>query len=296
MAESNDDFFKALSREIRKRPTEPPVGEIGGSDSVVNSDGFTQAELDEGLDQFVTENSQEIWVPALPTEMPPIRDEVVAGPISLSNQQKNNICIISYSLATRNLSVDPEAIYHLWPIEGDVYKLARAGKRPSITGIQQYIATDEFSERMGERGIDIKPITGLMPEQIALISILSDTNSKLSFNARLRKAGISWAKYNGWRRQKPFADALQEAQGGALKDAIGNADVQLAQMAQNGDLNSIKYLNEMIGRGPNDRKAVDAMQFARIVLEAVQKHVDPNQARAISAEIELASKQLGIGG
>ena len=148
---------------------------------------------------------------------------------------------------------------------------------------------------MAERGIDTAPIQGLSPEQIALIHILTDTSSKLSFNARLKKAGISSAKYQGWRRQKPFADALSQSQGGVLHSAIGNADVQLASLAENGDLKSIIYLNEMVGRGPNNRKAVDAIQFARIVLEAVQKNVNPEQARAISAEIELASKQLGIG-
>ena len=157
------------------------------------------------------------------------------------------------------------------------------------------MATEEFALNMGERGIETVPQSGLLPEQIALISILSDTTSRMGIKERLKKAGIPWAKYNGWRRQKPFADALQEATGGALSDAVSQADVQLAQLAQNGDLKAIQYLNDMIGRGPNNRKAVDAMQFARIVLEAVQRQVSPEQAQAISAEIELASKQLGIG-
>lgn len=289
MGMDDNEFFAALKKEINTKR------EIRNGHYPVAREELVIDEEPDGVSEFVTENSQEIWKPELPSKLPEPKVDIVAGPVSLSEQQKNNISIIAYSLAVRNMSVEPEPIYHLWPIEGDPFKLARAGKRPSITGIQQFLASDDYSRRMAERGIDVAPQQGLSPEQIALISILSDPSSKLSFNARLKKAGISWAKYNGWRRQKPFADALSQGQGGVLHDVIGNVDVQLASLAQNGDLKSIIYFNEMVGRGPNNRKAVDAIQFARIVLEAVQKNVNPDQARAISAEIELASKQLGIG-
>lgn len=295
---ATDDFFEALKREINHKPSSPSsVGKKPIGDKEVKA---RLAEIDaqqfQGIhkEELVIEE-EPIWMPEESMELPVAKADIVAGPISMTEQQRNNTCVIAYSLASRNLAVEPPAIYHLWPVEGDPYKLQRAGKRPSITALQQFLATEDFSFRMGERGIAIAPQTGLMPEQIALISILADTTSRLGFNARLKKAGISWPIYNGWRKQKPFADALSAAQGGALSDAVGNADVQLAQMAQNGDLKSIIYMNEMIGRGPNNRKAVDAIQFARIVLESVQKHVNIDQAKAISAEIELASKQLGIG-
>jgi len=285
----NDAFFQALKKEIA-RPT-PSVGKAPTGDKEVKE---RLAEIAEEEFETLLEQ-QEVWKPALPVTMPEIKTDITAGTLSLSDQQRNNICIIAYSLSVRNLAIESEAIYHLWPIEGDPYKLKRAGKRPSITAIQQFLATETFSERMNERGVDVAPIQGLLPEQVALISILTDSTSRLGLNARLKKAGISFPKYNAWRRQKPFADALSQGQGGVLADAIGNADVQLAQMAQNGDLKSIIYMNDLIGRGPNNKKAVDAISFARIVLEAVQKNVSPDQARAISAEIELASKQLGIG-
>jgi hypothetical protein len=299
----SDDFLNALRSEInskRKAKSEPEL--VSASDDAINapmlnttvSNAVHHTSVGE---LYESDPSREIWKPALPATMPEIKEDVVAGKIPITEQQKNNICIISYSLATRNLAIDPPAIFHLWPVEGDPYKLRRAGKRPSITAIQQFLATEEYIDRMGERGIDVMPeeVQGLMPEQIALISILTDTSSNLGLRARLKKAGITWATYNGWRRQKPFADALRQAAGGVLTDAIEHADVQLAQMASNGDLKAIQYLNDMIGRGPNNRKAVDAIQFARIILESVQKHVSPDQARAISAEVELATKQLGIG-
>jgi len=294
----SDDFLEALKSEInskRKAKNEPSL-EL----DVVESTPVGEPQDGGELDEFFVDPNRRIepmWKPELPSTMPEPKADIVAGKIPITEQQKNNICVIAYSLATRNLVIEPPAIFHLWPVEGDPYKLKRAGKRPSITAIQQFIATEEYADRMGERGIDILPQDqqSLMPEQIALISILSDTSSNLGLRARLKKAGITWPVYNGWRRQKPFADALRAATGGALTDAIEHADVQLAQMATNGDLKAIQYLNDMVGRGPNNRKAVDAIQFARIILESVQRHVSPDQARAISAEVELASKQLGIG-
>lgn len=298
---SESEFMKALKSEIRsknlKRPSGPPneFEQIPVGKAEATGTSSQPILIEDEIEAFQKE--REIWKPALPVTMPEIKSEIVAGQVHLTNQQKNNICVIAYSLATRNLVIEPPAIYRLWPVEGDPYKLQRAGKRPSITAISQFLLTPDYAMRMGERGIDILPEDqqGLMPEQMALISILADTTSNVGLRGRLKKAGISWATYNGWRKQKPFADAFAQATGGVLNDAVAHADVQLAQLAQNGDLKAIQYLNDMIGRGPNNRKAVDAIQFARIVLEAVQRHVSPDQARSISAEIELASKQLGIG-
>jgi hypothetical protein len=315
----NDSFFAALQREIARpnNDREIPVGNNvqsgspnrpngGNRTPVGNNPNSDVPDSDSGINWPtervipVSKPTEEIWKPELPSKMPDAKVDIVAQPISLTAQQKNNICIIAYHLAINDRAIEPPVIYDLWPVPEnttDKYKLQRAGKRPSITGIQQFLASEHFAERMSERGVDVSPLEmqRLMPEQIALISILADTTSQLGLRARLKKAGVTWAVYNGWRRQKPFADALTKATGSALSDSIAHADVQLAQMAQNGDLAAIKYLNEMVGRGPNDRKAIDAIQFARIVLEAVQKNVSPDQARAISAEIELVSRQLGIG-
>lgn len=228
-------------------------------------------------------------------EFPPVKDIVPAGDISISPQQKNNVCTIVYAHETQGVNYNAEVIYKAWPISGSEYQMRRAGTRPSITAIQQFLSTPEFGQLMEDRGIKVQGNPGgLTYEQIALISILGNTASRESLSTRLKKAGVSWSKFNGWKRQKPFADALKGIAGNSLQDAIPMADVQLASLAQNGDLKAIVYLNEMVGRGPNNKKAVDAVAFARIVLEAVQKNVSPEQAKAISAEIELASKTIGM--
>lgn len=272
----------------------------------MTSSGFeNQSELDSFLDSLGETNEvikasiaaeppvgNTIRPAILMPKMPPIKDLPTGGTSTVTAQQKRNICIIVKALDMQNIKYTAEEVYKVWPTEGDTFKLARAGARPSITAITNFFLTEEFKKDMFDRGIEISGEYGLTDQQIALLDILSNTTSTMTTVARLKKAGVSNSTFRSWKRQKHFSEALRRITGDSLVDAIGLADVQLASMAQNGNLNAIKYLNDMTGRGPNDRKAVDAMAFARIVLEVVQQHVTTEQAKAISAGIDLASKQL----
>lgn len=222
---------------------------------------------------------------------------MVAGKISLTSQQKRNICAIAYTLnVLKDEAIESHRIHELWPTAKVNSALKnQAGPRPSITGIQQFLETEEYIDNMADRGVVVNAPVGLTPEQIALITILSNTTSRETIRTRLKRAGVTYPTYTAWRRQRAFAEALTAATGSAMTDAIENTDVQLAVMAQNGDLNAIKYFNELLGRAPDDKKAVDAMSFAKLILEVVQRNVNSDQALAISTEIGLLAKQLGIG-
>jgi len=217
------------------------------------------------------------------------------GTIRTDDKQKKNIEVVAYALTTRGYVVTADEIYAAWPTEGDLYKLQRAGKRPSLTAINDYLTTERFAEAMKERGVEYaQNPSGLSDEQEALLSILSDPALRGGLASRLKKAGISSAKFRAWKRQRAFNDAYKRLVQIEREDASETVDLQLISMASNGDLNAIKYYNDLVGRGPNDKKAVDAVQFSKIILESVMKHVSPEQLKAISAEVEFASKQLGM--
>lgn len=248
---------------------------------------------DFGIDLIETAGIKEIEL-----KMPSLKAPAIADTPNLTAKQKRNICTIAFALDTQlHEPIEAPRVHSIWPFgkKATELELNQAGARPSLAAITLFLGTDEFRESMLTRGVAVGASVGkLLPEQIALISIISDTTSKATIATRLKRAGITWPVYNSWRRQKLFADALSAAVGGALKDSIENSDVQLAQLAQNGDLNAIKYFNEMLGRGPNDKKAVDAMAFAKIILEVVQRHVNQDQALAIAAEIGLEAKKIGL--
>lgn len=228
-------------------------------------------------------------------DRPPVGEKPKPGTVSTDQKQQVNIGVISYALTVQGMVVNAESIYEAWPTEGDAYKLERAGKRPSITAIQNYLGTPAFADDMVQRGVEFDSAPGgLSDHQIALLNILSDTTTNINLGARLKKAGVSPAKFKAWKRQRAFVEAYNRLTQIELSDAANVVDLALISKAQSGDLRAIMYYNDLVGRGPNDKKAVDAMQFAKIVLEAVMKHEkDPEKLKAISAEIELASKQLG---
>lgn len=228
--------------------------------------------------------------------MPPVGKTLeMAGTQNTNDQQKQNIEIISYALYTQGIIVTPDEIWKAWPTEGDPYKLQRSGKRPSLTAITQYTETDLYKENVSKWGISLAVNDkGLTDEQLALLDILSNTSKLGGLQQRLKKAGVSASKFRAWKRQRAFSEAMKRLVQYEREDAADNVDIQLISMAQNGNLNAIKYYNDLVGRGPNDKKAVDAMQFSKIILESVMKHVTPEQLKAISAEVEFASKQMGI--
>lgn len=225
----------------------------------------------------------------------PVGEKPKPGTVSTNEKQQVNIGIIAYALTVQGMVVNAEEIYAAWPTEGDAYKLERAGKRPSITAIQNYLGTPAFADDMVQRGVEFDSAPGgLSDEQIALLNILSDTTTNINLGARLKKAGVTSAKFKAWKRQRAFAEAYSRLTQIELSDAANTVDLALIAKAQSGDLRAIVYYNDLVGRGPNDKKAVDSMQFSKIVLEAVMKHVkNPDTLKAISADIEIASKQLG---
>lgn len=224
----------------------------------------------------------------------------LAVPDKLSQKQKDNVGVIAYELRLRNIAITPEEIFKAWPVDADYFTQHRAGKRPTALQISRYLGSDAGKSALLERGIaaSVGEINGddtLSPEQIALLSILSDPSLRGGLDYRLKKAGVKRAQFRMWRRQRAFAEAFSKIVSDELVYAKENVDMALIDLAVNDkNLNAIQYYNELLGRGPKSNNNVDAVKFSRVVLEAVMKYCTPEQLNSISAEIEIASKQAGL--
>lgn len=220
----------------------------------------------------------------------------VAQPITLTPQQKLNIQILSYHQAIKEEVYTAEVIYKLWPTVGSEELLAKAGPRPSVTGIQQYQATKHFREGMADRGIEVDPNVGeLTPEQISCIRLLTNPMDKRSPRGKLQALGIPYSKYSGWLKQKPFNDAIRGIAGKGLDEAIPLAEVALAQGAANGDLNHIKFLMEVTGRyNPAQKEAIDAQALIAVMVDAAQEVLghDPEMLRQYTDIVKLKAQAV----
>ena len=220
-----------------------------------------------------------------------IGKEVVAParPIRLTQQQKLNIRQLSYYQALKDEEYSAETIYGLWPTDKESHW--KAGDRPSITAIKQFKATEEYRELMLEVGIEVTEVTQLNERQIMALKKLSETGDKRSKTAILKSMGVSTTEWRGWMRQAEFHEAFQAMVGASVKDALVMSEIKLADMAESGDLNAIKFLWEYTGKhNPAAQQAVDAQQLMNVMIDAAQKvfgKADPELFQEFIQEVRL---------
>jgi hypothetical protein len=217
----------------------------------------------------------------------------VAQVINLTMQQKLNIQILCYHQAIKGETYNAEDIYNLWPTDPALYH--KAGKRPSITAIQQYKSTQHFRSGMAERGIEVEEAETLTQEQIACISLLTNMSDRRSLGSKLKALGIKEPKYRGWLKQKKFNDAIRGIAGRGLEEAIPLAEVALSNAAVDGDLHAIKFLMEVTGRyNPSQQQAIDAQALIAVMVDAAQEVLgnDPEKLRQYTDIVRLKAQTI----
>lgn len=206
--------------------------------------------------------------------MPTISGKEVVRPandIRLTKQQRLNIRQLSYYQALKDEEYSAETIYKLWPTDKESYY--KAGPRPSITAIKQFKSTDEYRELMLEVGIEVTDVTQMNDRQLMFLNAISNAViTHKSKSAIMKEMRISPVEWRGWMRQKEFNDSFRKMVSTAVTDAIPQAELKLAEMAEAGDLNTIKFLFEVTGRyNPAQQQAVDAQQLMNVMIDAAQQ-------------------------
>lgn len=165
----------------------------------------------------------------------------------------------------------------------------------SIERIGWYLRQEESTHALAIRGVSTE--VHLTPEQDYALSILTDTSSKLPWNARMRRAGLSQAKLMAWRKNPTFDYALK----GMSEQITANHDVALIELGRlvgDGNLRAIEKSLEISGRyNPAQQSAVDAIAIVNRTVEILSKHLadDPDKLRAIAkdlSEVQQETRQI----
>lgn len=232
--------------------------------------------------------------------MPLISGKEVVRPakeIRLTLQQRLNIRQLSYYQAVKDQEYSAETIYNLWPTDKESFY--KAGPRPSITAIKQFKATEEYRELMLEVGIEVTDVTQMNERQLMCLNALADAViTRKSKTAILKEMGISSVEWRGWMRQKEFNESFRSMVSNAVTDAIPQAELKLAEMAEAGDLNTIKFLFEVTGRyNPAQQQAVDAQALMNVMIDAAQEVFGKAEPELFKEYVELIRlKATGIKG
>lgn len=153
--------------------------------------------------------------------------------------------------------------------------------------------TDEVSKALQSRGLPVGselPDGLLTPKQIALVNMLVNTHDKASIRQKLKDVGVSSQQYSAWLRQQAFKEYLVKRSGQVLGNAMPTADLKLVELVEGGDLNAIKFINELTGRyNPKIQVDFNVNSVLVQIIEVLSRHIEPALLKIIADEIEMVT-------
>jgi hypothetical protein len=182
-----------------------------------------------------------------------------------------------------------------FPIEPQtVYEQDRSLSIPVLTDL---LATPKFKGALESRGIPASVPVGITAEQAYALMVMTDQTMTLDPFQRLKKLGITWAQWQGWLKQPMFSRIYGRTSEELLKSSIPSALTALANRAQAGNNDAIKYLLAITGYYDPSAKSQNA-EYERVIsamIDAVEKHVeDPEALKKISAAVSDAASKWNV--
>lgn len=151
-----------------------------------------------------------------------------------------------------------------------------------------------FLDALESRGISTKGLressgpNGVLTElQLAAANVMLDLRDNRSQKKKLQDFGIPTQKWEAWLRDPAFQAYLRQRAENILGDNLHESHLALVDRVRSGDINAIKYFNEITGRyTPRSDNQIDVNVVLLRVLEAIQRHVkDPHTLEAIGNDL-----------
>lgn len=182
-----------------------------------------------------------------------------------------------------------------FPIEVQtIYEQDRSLEIPFLT---ELIVTPKFKSALEMRGIPVDTPVGITAEQAYALTVMTDQSMSLDPFQRLKKLGISWAQWQGWLKQPMFARIYGKTSEDLLKSSVPAALTALANRAQAGNNDAIKYLLAITGYYDPSAKSQNA-EYDRVIsamIDAVERNVeDPEALKKISAAVSEAASKWNV--
>lgn len=183
------------------------------------------------------------------------------------------------------------AAYQYWTYAKDFAGLAELKRDTDVAEatIKKILASEEYYAALRSRGVPIRNTEGLTAEQMYCIQVLTNPTDRRDVKKKLAACGVTYLQYRGWMQQPAFANYMHKITEGMLTDHLPDMLTVLTNKAMNGDLNAIKYVNELSGRhDPNKQQVVELQAVVRNLLEIIMRNVtDEETLRRISNEFAL---------
>lgn len=167
----------------------------------------------------------------------------------------------------------------------------------SVPVLTELLATPKFGTALEARGIPAGTPVGITAEQAYALTVMTDQSMTLDPFQRLKKLGISWAQWQGWLKQPMFSRIYGKTSEDLLKSSVPAALTALANRAQAGNNDAIKYLLAITGYYDPSAKGQTA-EYERVIsamIDAVETHVeDPEALKKISQAVSDAASRWNV--
>ena len=136
----------------------------------------------------------------------------------------------------------------------------------------------------------------LEPKQFIVAQMLLNTADRRSLRTKLKEANVTVAQFDRWRRTGVFTSYLRKEVQRRFKDADVSADLELVKLIEDGDLNSIKYYNEMTGRYQSPEE-VNIQKVLATIMEILVQYVGSDVLVKVARELEtkVLSRSIEVG-
>lgn len=156
------------------------------------------------------------------------------------------------------------------------------------------LSSADFRAGMVVRGISLRGISGsdngiLTAEQLTVANIMLDLRDNRSQKNKLKDCNVPTQRWEAWLREPAFQNYLRRRAEALLGDNLHESHLALVDRVRTGDINAIKYFNEITGRYvPNATEKVDVNGILIRVLEIIQKYVKDGDALGFIADELMA--------
>jgi hypothetical protein len=154
--------------------------------------------------------------------------------------------------------------------------------------IGEFLNRVEVKKSIEARGIPPIEANDLSPEQIRLINEMLNVSDTRSERKKLADAGISAAKWAGWKQDPKVREYIRTRSESILGDAIPDAHLALVERVRTGDISALKFYYEMTGRYTGQNANLDPKVLLTRVFDIIAKHVtNPIVLQAIATEFQI---------
>jgi len=125
----------------------------------------------------------------------------------------------------------------------------------------------------------------LDPKQFLVAQAFLNTTDRRTIRQKLKELGITIQEFENWRKTPKFTNYLRKEAQRRFADADISADLELVKHVEEGNLDGIKYFNQMTGRYTSP-EAVNVAKVLAVMMEILVQYVDATILTKVAKEME----------